>query len=85
VTLTRAPAALVLREQRPIDLELLGQVRHSLLRYLGGILREPAVDLEEFEQRGKPQSSRPRLAANGTVNLGGGGGWDDRRIGRVER
>lgn len=51
--LTRAPTPLLLPEQRRIDLDLLGQVRHSLFRYLSGILREPALDLEKFQQHGK--------------------------------
>jgi hypothetical protein len=55
MTLTRAPAPRVLPDQRRIDLDLLGQVRHSLFRHLSGVLREPAVDLEKFQQHSEPQ------------------------------
>jgi hypothetical protein len=64
MALTRTPAPLVLPEQRRIDFDLLGQVRHSLFRYLSGVLREPAIDLKKFQQRGEPQAGCPRLATD---------------------
>jgi len=43
---------LVLREQRRLDVDLLGQIGDSLVRYLGCVLREPPLDAQETSNVG---------------------------------
>ena len=67
------PTPLILREQHRIDLDLLSQIRHSLLRHLGAILREPAINLEKFGQRGEPNRVTSGLlpinSQSGAINV----------------
>ncbi len=62
--LRRPRRQVVLCEQRSIDVHLLGQIRHSPLGHLSGVLREPPLDLEKLQQSAESQSRRPRLVGH---------------------